>query len=258
MRIKLVQLYRERGRDVDAVNLGLSTLAQFRMPPAVENLVRLELATCLNRVGREAYAQVQLERVSTCLQIPPVNALGWLVRGRFLDTLNRYDEAIAAYEFIMSLSLFHRKPVEDETRIGSPWPASTRDAPLKPSDGPSSRSDMSRPHRQIAASPGGSHGLCQAWPARRRGTPQVARPCHRQRGRACSAGPGGGRVRGKHNSNSALFQEAPSAQQPHILLPYGPITLTRRPLQARRDRPPRSGRGENGSGPPFEVGSAPS
>jgi tetratricopeptide (TPR) repeat protein len=117
VRIKLVQLYRERGRFTEAVNLGRSTLARFRMSAVLEHLVRLELALCLDRLGRDSEARAQLERVSSCLNAEPANALGWLVRGRFLDTREQYDDAIAAYEHILSFSLFDRKSVQNETRL---------------------------------------------------------------------------------------------------------------------------------------------
>jgi tetratricopeptide (TPR) repeat protein len=114
VRVKLVQLYRERGRLRDAVDLGRETLARFRMSHSLESLLRLEVSICLDRLHRDSEARAQLEKLVDGLDGSPADALGWLVRGRLFDRLGRYDEAIAAYERIMKMPLFERKPVQNE------------------------------------------------------------------------------------------------------------------------------------------------
>jgi tetratricopeptide (TPR) repeat protein len=116
VRVKLVQLFRERGRLRDAVDLGRETLARFRMSHSLESLLRLEVSICLDRLHRDSEARAQLEKLVDGLDGSPADALGWLVRGRLFDRLGRYDEAIAAFEKIMEMPLFERKPVQNEAR----------------------------------------------------------------------------------------------------------------------------------------------
>jgi tetratricopeptide (TPR) repeat protein len=116
VRVKLVQLYRERGRLRDAVDMGRETLARFRMSHSLESLLRLEVSICLDSLHRDSEARAQLEKLVDGLDGSPADALGWLVRGRLFDRLGRYDEAIAAFEKIMEMPLFERKPVQNEAR----------------------------------------------------------------------------------------------------------------------------------------------
>jgi hypothetical protein len=115
VRIKLMQLYNERGRCKDAVELGRQVLIQFRMSRSLESLVHLKMGIGLKHLGRDSEARVQMQIVSQRLATPPVDALGWLVQGRLFDEGRGYDEAIAAYERIMKMPFFERKAVQRET-----------------------------------------------------------------------------------------------------------------------------------------------
>jgi hypothetical protein len=55
--------------------------------------------------------------VSQRLDVPPVDALGWFVQGRFFDERHCYDQAIAAYETILRMPLFERKAVQKEAGL---------------------------------------------------------------------------------------------------------------------------------------------
>jgi hypothetical protein len=117
VRIKLMQLYKDRNRFNDSVKLGREILAQFSMSRSLESLIRLELSICLNRLGRDSEAQVQKRIVSERLDVPPVDALGWFVQGRFFDERHCYDQAIVAYETILRMPLFERKALQRETGL---------------------------------------------------------------------------------------------------------------------------------------------
>jgi tetratricopeptide (TPR) repeat protein len=117
VRIKLIQLYKERGRSSDAVRLGSSVLAQFHLPRSLESLLRLEISICLDRLGRNPEAQAERQMAGRLLADPPSDALGWLVKGRLFDEDHRYDEAIVTYERILSLPLFERKAVQSEAYL---------------------------------------------------------------------------------------------------------------------------------------------
>jgi tetratricopeptide (TPR) repeat protein len=55
--------------------------------------------------------------VSERLDVPPVDALGWFVQGRFFDERHCYDQAIVAYETILRMPLFERKALQRETGL---------------------------------------------------------------------------------------------------------------------------------------------
>ena len=116
VRVKLVQLYQGARALRDAVDLGRETLARFRMSHSLESLLRLEVSICLDHLHRDSEARAQLQRLVDGLDGLPADALGWLVRGRLCDRLARHDEAIAAYERILKMPLFERKPVQNEAR----------------------------------------------------------------------------------------------------------------------------------------------
>ena len=114
VRIKLVQLYNERGRFKDAVELGREVLIQFRMSRSLESLIRLEMSIGLKHLGRDSEARAQTAIISQRLAASPADALGWLVQGRFFDEGHCYDQAIAAYEQILSMPFFERKAIQNE------------------------------------------------------------------------------------------------------------------------------------------------
>ena len=115
VRIKLMQLYNEGGRFRDAVELGREILIQFSMSQSLDSLIRLEMAIGLNRLGRDSEARVQTQIVRERLAVPPVDALGWLVKGRLFDEGHDYDQAIAAYQHILRMAFFERKAIQSET-----------------------------------------------------------------------------------------------------------------------------------------------
>jgi hypothetical protein len=114
VRVKLMQLYKDSGRFDDAVKLGREILIQFSMSSSLESLIRLEMAICLDRLGRDSEARAQKQIVSQRLASPPVDALGWLVHGLFFDASHRYDQAIAAYQHILRMPFFERKAIQNE------------------------------------------------------------------------------------------------------------------------------------------------
>jgi hypothetical protein len=115
VRVRLLKLYNERERFKDAVELGREILIQFRMSRSLDSLIRLEMAIGLNRLGRDSKARVYTQIVRQRLAVPPVDALSWLVRGRFFDEGHDIDQAIAAYERILRMPFFERKAIQGET-----------------------------------------------------------------------------------------------------------------------------------------------
>ena len=88
---------------------------QFSMSQSLDSLIRLEMAIGLNRLGRDSDARVQTQVVRERLAVPPVDALGWLVKGRLFDEGRDHDQAIAAYERILRMPFFERKAIQSET-----------------------------------------------------------------------------------------------------------------------------------------------
>jgi hypothetical protein len=44
--------------------------------------IHLEIAGCLDCLGRDDESRAELRLAANCLDLPPVDALGWLVQGR--------------------------------------------------------------------------------------------------------------------------------------------------------------------------------
>ena len=98
VRVKLMQLYAEGRRLKEAVNLGREILIQFRLSQSLESLIRLEMAICLNGIDRDTEARTQMQIVRQRVADPPVDALGWLVKGRVFDADHfSYALAIGSY-----------------------------------------------------------------------------------------------------------------------------------------------------------------
>jgi tetratricopeptide (TPR) repeat protein len=103
-RYRLMELYKVRKRYEEAIDQGRSILRMSGLEQEFESEVRLELAVCLDFLGREEQAEAERMAAEDCLDDRPANDLGWLVQGKFLDKQHRYAEAAEAYERALGLS----------------------------------------------------------------------------------------------------------------------------------------------------------
>ena len=97
-RYGLMQLYTIRKRYDEAVNLGRLILRTTGVRRDLENEVRVELAACLDTLGRAEEAGAERMAVDDNLEDVPDSFVGWCARGNVLEKLRRYEEAVQAFE----------------------------------------------------------------------------------------------------------------------------------------------------------------
>ena len=93
-----MQLYKVRKKYERAIAEGERILKRSALTHAFEAKVHLELAICLDLLGRAAEAQAHRQTADDCLDGCPEGMLGWKVQGEILETQRRFAEAAAAYE----------------------------------------------------------------------------------------------------------------------------------------------------------------
>lgn len=72
------------------------------------------MSTCLKNLGRDHEAKDDLQWACDLVARTRADAHGWLMQGKLLDASHRYDEAIDAYEKVLSRPLFERKAIHGE------------------------------------------------------------------------------------------------------------------------------------------------
>src|SRR5262249_47890458 len=97
-RFRLMELYKVRKRYEEAIDQGRAILRMSGLEDAFESEVRLELAVCLDFLGRADEAEAERMAAGDCLDGLPDSFLGWLARGKLFDKQLRHAEAAAAYE----------------------------------------------------------------------------------------------------------------------------------------------------------------
>jgi tetratricopeptide (TPR) repeat protein len=97
-RYTLMQLYMRQQRFGDGIAQGREFLARYRTPRSVKSRVHLDIAFGLDCLGREDEAKAEQRLARDWLDIPPVDAVGWLVQGKLFAARDRHDLAIDAYK----------------------------------------------------------------------------------------------------------------------------------------------------------------
>jgi tetratricopeptide (TPR) repeat protein len=103
-RYRLMGLYKVRKRYEEAVNQGRTIVRMGGSEDSFENAVRLELAACLDSLGRSDEAEAERLAASDWLDDHPDRFTDWLARGKLLDKQHRYDESARAYERALELN----------------------------------------------------------------------------------------------------------------------------------------------------------
>jgi tetratricopeptide (TPR) repeat protein len=103
-RYRLIGLYKFRKRYEEAVNQGRTIVRMSGLADSFERAVRLELAVCLDSLGRSDEAEAERLAASDWLDDDPDSFLGWFARGKLLDNQHRYAEAAEAYERALGLN----------------------------------------------------------------------------------------------------------------------------------------------------------
>jgi tetratricopeptide (TPR) repeat protein len=112
-RHRLMQLYKARKHYEAAIDQGRKILKQSGLTHAFESQVHLEIAVCLDFLGRDEEAKAEIEAADECLDNRPEDRLGWLVQGRLHDWRKRYHEAAEAYNH----ALQETPPEDTKARI---------------------------------------------------------------------------------------------------------------------------------------------
>lgn len=113
-RFKLLGLYKVRERYGDAIGQGRSILRLSGLTHAFESQVRLEIAVCLDFLGRGDEAEAERRLADETLDDRPEGALGWLAQGKLLDKQQRYLEAAEAYQRAFDLYPLENAAVRNE------------------------------------------------------------------------------------------------------------------------------------------------
>ena len=116
-RYRLMELYKARKRYEEAIDQGRAILRMSGLKDEFESEVRLELAVCLDFLGRAGEAEAERMAAEDCLDAQPDGLLGWLARGKLLDKQLRYAEAAAAYERALESNPPEHTAVRDDLLI---------------------------------------------------------------------------------------------------------------------------------------------
>jgi tetratricopeptide (TPR) repeat protein len=103
-RLRLMALYKRKGRHRDAVAQGASLLQDRGLTHAGESHVRLEMAVCYDSLGLPEKAEAERQAADECLDGRPESALGWLTQGKLYERELRYAEAVGAYSEALDAS----------------------------------------------------------------------------------------------------------------------------------------------------------
>ena len=109
-RYRLMELYKVRKRYQDAVDQGKSILATKGVNRELEDEVRVEIAVCLDFLGRADEAAMERMAVADDTNDRPDGFLGWRARGKALEKQHRYELAVEAYEMATRAGRFEGRP----------------------------------------------------------------------------------------------------------------------------------------------------
>ena len=116
-RFKLMQLHR-RGKSFEAaIAHAREILARYWNTHSFQSQVHLEIAECLDSLGRDDESKAEIRLAADCLDLPPADALGWLIQGRIFAAKGRYELAIDAYERALKLPSFERQKIRRESQF---------------------------------------------------------------------------------------------------------------------------------------------
>jgi tetratricopeptide (TPR) repeat protein len=88
----------KREQNFEAAAEHYRAILKRRLPHGREAFWHLELAHCLDRLGRDAEANQQRELADECLDNEPSDFFGWFSQGKVLHDGERYAEACEAFE----------------------------------------------------------------------------------------------------------------------------------------------------------------
>ncbi len=108
-RMNLMQLYMRQDRFDDAIAQGKTVLSRYRARRSLASHIHLDIAICLEGLGHQDEAVAARRRAAHTLDIPPVDALGWLVQGRLFSHKQRYDLAADAYQRALTMPAAQRQ-----------------------------------------------------------------------------------------------------------------------------------------------------
>ena len=103
-RYRLMELYKVRKRYEDAIKQGRAILATRGVRHNLENEVRVEVAICLDFLGKVEEAELERSAVTDGPDDSPDAFVGWRAQGKVLDKQRRYEEAAIAYERALELN----------------------------------------------------------------------------------------------------------------------------------------------------------
>ncbi len=112
-----MELYKVRKRYQEAVDQGKSILAMKGVNRELEDEVRVEIAVCLDFLGRIDEAAMERMAVADDTDDRPQGFLGWRARGKALEKQHRYEQAVEAYEKAFELSHSVDKAARDELLV---------------------------------------------------------------------------------------------------------------------------------------------
>ncbi len=131
-RYGLMQMYTIRKRYEEAINQGRLLLRMPALRHDLENEVRVELAACLDFLGRDEEAEAERMAVADNLEDNPDTFVGWRAKGKVLEKLYRYEEAVQALEQALDRDSAENKASRDEVlfrlalaSFNAGWPEQT-------------------------------------------------------------------------------------------------------------------------------------
>ena len=114
---RLMELYKVKKRYEKAVEQGRSILAMNGVKRDLENEVRVELAICLDFLGRAEDAEMERMALADGGDDCALGFMGRRARGKALDKQQRFEEAAMAYEQALELNPPENKAGRDELLI---------------------------------------------------------------------------------------------------------------------------------------------
>jgi tetratricopeptide (TPR) repeat protein len=116
-RFKLMQLHKRRKSYETAIAHAREVLARYWNTHSFQSQIHLEIAECLDSLGRDDESKAEIRLAADCLDLPPADALGWLIQGRIFAAKDRHELAIDAYERALKLPSFERQKIRRESQF---------------------------------------------------------------------------------------------------------------------------------------------
>ena len=116
-RYRLMELYKVRKRYEDAIKQGRAILATRGVTHNLENEVRVEVAICLDFLGKAEEAELERSAVTDGPDDSADAFVGWRAQGKVLERQRRYEEAVDAYERALELNPPENTEVRGELLI---------------------------------------------------------------------------------------------------------------------------------------------